>query len=285
MEQIQSDPKLAGVQINWQGVPESTHYWAQSQSGLTQAGAAAVVIAATVLTMGTTTELAAGAGSAISSATDGAISAGVAGAAVQAGLAAVASQAAVGLINEHGNVGAVLKDLSSSQSVKQVLAAMVTAGTLQGLNLNPIGPQAARQGVPATLAANLQAGLARAVVNTAITGGSMEENLRTALKGALLDPVAGAAANEIGDLASQSDGINKFTQELAHAIVGCAVGAGRADNSSGCGAGALGAVVGELSAGAIGPGQNTTQLSGMFAALAVAAAGGSAEQIQIAQQA
>jgi filamentous hemagglutinin len=286
-EQIQSDPKLAGVQINWQGVPESTHYWAQSQSGLTQAGAAAVVIAATVLTMGTTTELAAGAGSAISSATDGVISAGVAGAAVQAGLAAVASQAAVGLINEHGNVGAVLKDLSSSQSVKQVLAAMVTAGTLQGLNLNPIGPQTARQGVPATLAANLQAGLARAVVNTAITGGSMEENLRTALKGALLDTVASSVSAEIGQLAD-SRVIDPFTQELAHAIAGCAVGTARADNAGGCGAGALGAVVGELTgeafANSIQSPAQVSQLSGMFAALAVATVGGSAEQIQIAQQ-
>ncbi|VWX56032.1 hypothetical protein VARIO8X_110086 [Burkholderiales bacterium 8X] len=84
------------------------------------------------------------------------------------------------------------------------------------------------------------------LINSAIQGGSFEQNLKEGLKTALIDTAAASAAGKIGAL-TDAETLNVFTNKVAHAIAGCAAGAVQANKSSGCGAGALGAVIGEIS--------------------------------------
>ncbi|WP_242630900.1 filamentous hemagglutinin N-terminal domain-containing protein [Variovorax paradoxus] len=123
LNQIQNDPALNKVPINWQGVPLEQRQWAESQGSLTEAGGAVVAIVATVLTWGA----ASAAGGAVGGAVGG-TSGVVVGAAVGAGVSSIAAQAAVGLINHNGNISAVLEDLGSSRGVKTILASMLSAG-------------------------------------------------------------------------------------------------------------------------------------------------------------
>ena len=93
------------------------------------------------------------------------------------------------------------------------------------------------------LQTNLVNGIASSLITTAINGGSVEDAIKNAIKGAVINSLAAQGANTIGDAK-----LDIFTSNLAHAILGCAVGSATAGNSSGCAAGAGGAVVGHLSA-------------------------------------
>ncbi|MDR6539780.1 DUF637 domain-containing protein, partial [Variovorax soli] len=211
----------------------------------------------------------------------------VVGGAVQAGVTALASQASVALINNRGDVGGALHELGSSAGVKSLLNAIVTGGVLAGLNLDPTGlptPGGGAQPLMTQLGQNLTAGVARAVIGTAINGGSFERNLSEGIKAALLDTVAAQGANAIGDLTVDGT-LDEFTNKAAHAIAGCMVGVARADRASGCGAGALGAAIGEIAAEAYGRQADTVQFAAMVSGIAVAITGGDASQISIGSQA
>ena len=127
--------------------------------------------------------------------------------------------------------------------------------------------------------------MASSLVSTAINGGSLEENLKNALKNAVISSVAAQGAGMIGDAK-----LDLFSSTLAHAILGCAIGTattGQATGSGGgCAAGAGGAVVGELAAkwyGANVAGATDTDIAN-FAKLATAlvAAGGGAAAMNLA---
>ncbi|SDC49890.1 filamentous hemagglutinin family N-terminal domain-containing protein [Variovorax sp. CF079] len=293
VEQLNNDPKLQG-KIDWVKVEEAHKNWNHEQQGLTPEGAAIVTLVVAYFTAGAASGAGATAGEAAAVATgqgivvEGAVFAAgstvgaVVGGAVTAGLAALASQAAVALINNQFDIGATLNDLGSSASVKNLLTAIVTGGALGGLNLDPTGLPTAgggAQGFMTQLGQNLTAGAARAVIGTAINGGSLEENLKEGLKSAILDTIAAQGANAIGD------NLDGFANKVAHAIAGCAVGAAKADSASGCGAGALGAAIGEIAAEAYGRQADTVQFAGLMSGLAVAIAGGDASQINIGSQA
>lgn len=115
--------------------------------------------------------------------------------------------------------------------------------------------------------------------------GSLEDSLKNNLKNALLDTMAAQSANAIGDITAGDRTLDEFTNKVAHAIAGCAVGAARTDTSSGCGAGAIGAAVGEIAAEAYGRQTDTTAFAAMVSAIAVAATGASAAKINLASQA
>ena len=51
-----------------------------------------------------------------------------------AAFSTLVSQATISTINNGGNLGAVLKELGSSASIKQLATSVATAGTLQGLD-------------------------------------------------------------------------------------------------------------------------------------------------------
>ena len=300
VQQLINDPSFNG-KVDWAKIEEVHKTWDNGHQGLTPEGAAIVTVVVAYFTAGAASGIGAALGDAVSTAgvaamgEGGLIAAGgltvstaVSGA-VTAGLTALASQAAVSLINNQGDVGKTLHDLGSSDSVKSLLTAIVTGGVLGGLNMNPTGlptTGAGSQEFLTQLGQNLQAGAARALINTAINGGSLEDSLKSGLKGAILDTVAAQAANAIGGLSMGDDAVlDGFTNKVAHAIAGCAVGAVRADNAGGCGAGALGAAVGEMAAEAYGRQIDTTQFAAMLGGIAVAIAGGDASQINLASQA
>lgn len=90
------------------------------------------------------------------------------------------------LINNQGDLAGALHDLGSSANVRNLVSAIVTGGVLGGMDLNPTGLPtggAGSQPFLTQLGQNLQAAAARAVINTAINGGSLEHNLGEAIKG------------------------------------------------------------------------------------------------------
>ena len=242
--------------IDWKQVEVINKSWDYKKQGLTQEAAIIVAIVVTIVTWGAASSagaaMATAAGETVAvaaTATTAAVAGSTAGAviagATAAGITTLASQAAIALINNQGDVGAAAKELGSKENVKALATAMVTAGLVQGLGVAFNLPTGA--GTSTTLLGKLQTnlinGVAGSLVSTAINGGSLEDNLKNAIKTAIISSVAAQGAGIIGDLK-----LDKFSSNLAHAILGCAVGSATADSSSGCAAGAGGAVVGHLSA-------------------------------------
>jgi len=281
------------AQVNWSEVELAHKSWNYKQQGLTPEGAAIVSAVVIYFTAGTASSwgaavgngAAVGAGEGVALAGGGtfltgtgATISGVVGGAATAGFTTLATQASISLINNQGDLGKTLHDLGSSQSVRNLVTAMLTGGVLQGLDLNPTGQATANSGgqqFMTQLGQNLKASAASALINTAINGGSLEDNLAQALKAGLLDTVAAQGANFIGDATAN----DFFTNKVAHAMAGCAVGAARTNGS--CSAGALGAAIGEIAAEAYGKKPDTVQLASMVSAIAVAVAGGDASQIAL----
>ncbi|AVQ83997.1 two-partner secretion domain-containing protein [Variovorax sp. PMC12] len=287
VDQLANDPKLSG-KVDWQKVDEVHKNWNYDKQGLTPEGAAVVTLVVAYFTAGA----ASGVGGAVASGVGATgTTATVVSGAVTAGLTALASQTAVAVVNNQGDIGKALNDLGSSANVKSLLTAIITGGVLGGLDLNPTGSPTAGAGSReffTQLGQNLKAGAARALIGTAINGGSLEDSLKNGLKTAILDTVAAQGAIEIG----KEFPVGGFSNYVAHAIAGCAVGAARASN--GCSSGALGAVVGEASAIAYNDGRNvlteglraeTVAFASMFGGLAAAIADGNASQIDIGSQA
>lgn len=302
VSQLQSDPKYAG-KIDWQRVNEVHRTWDYGAQGLTPEGAVIATVVTVYLTAGTASNIGTAAGNSAGSSFAGGtvatlgeggfiaacgvtVSTVVSGA-VTAGITALAGQAAVAVINNQGDLAGALHDLGSSANVRNLLGAIITGGVLGGMDLNPTGLPtngAGAQPFFTQLGQNLQAAAARAVISTAINGGSLEQALGDAIKGAVLDTAAAQAAHGIGNLVKDGQ-LNAFTQAVAHAIAGCAVGAARADSSEDCAAGALGAAIGELAASAYGRQPDTVAFASMISGLAVAIAGGDASQINLGAQA
>lgn len=298
VDQLNKDPALQG-RINWQQVQEAHEQWDHDQQGLTPEGAAILTLVTVYFTgpwaqaAGTTASSSVVTSGVAALGEGGFIAAGgltvstAVGGIVAAGVSTLASQAAVALVNNQFDLGATLSTLGSSESVRSLLTAMVTGGVLAGLNLDPTGLPTVSSGAQpfmVQLQQNLTAGAARALISTAINGGSLEDALAAAIKGSILDTVAAQTAFVIGDLA-QANTLDTFSHAVAHAVAGCAVGAARTDSSGGCAAGAIGAAVGELAAEAYGRQPDTVAFASMMAGMAVAIAGGDAEEINQGSQA
>ena len=114
--------------------------------------------------------------------------------ALRAAVSSLAAQAAISLINNHGDIGKTLKELGSSQTVKAALAAALTAGVLDKIGATEAmksltGPNATFSD---KLTYNLINATGRALTNTAINGGNLEDALKQALVGGI-DADTGAA--------------------------------------------------------------------------------------------
>ncbi|GAB3544862.1 hypothetical protein GCM10027343_20650 [Noviherbaspirillum agri] len=277
VNQIVNDPK---VNINWEQIEDISSKWDYKAQGLTPEGAAVLTVVVAYFTWGA----ASGAGAAVGDATVGTL--GVTGSTIAAGattaaVSTLATQAAIAVANNPTDPGAALKELGSSANVKGLIAAMVTGGALQWLNLPSTGEPALQGGAQKftqQLSQNLQAGVAKAVINTAVYGGSLEDNLKSNLLTAFIDTGAAQGAHAIGDMA-----LDNLTNKIAHAMAGCAAGAATA-GSEGCSAGALGAAMGEIAAEGYGVREDTVQFAGMISGIAAAVAGLDAEQINVASQ-
>lgn len=132
-------------------------------------------------------------------------------------------------------------------------------------------------------------GTTRALVDTAINGGSLGDNLTRSIATAFIDTGAALGATAIG--ANTAPG--SFANFAGHFIAGCAAGALRADSSAGCGAGAIGATLGEATAlmlngnrtaedilaNGLLPG--TLEMASLVGGLGVALAGGDASLVYL----
>jgi hypothetical protein len=291
VNQLISDPALVNS-TSWKTVEEAHKKWQTDQSSLGPVSSAIVMLVVAVATVGAGTAAAGTAGTSATATAGATAGTGMAGAmgltagqtailagAMQAGITTLVGQATISAFNNGGNLAKVFDELGSSQSVKNLLTAMVTGGVLQGLDINPVTGQATENGgrqlFVDQLAQNVKGGVATALIRTAINGGSLEDALKDSLKSAFLNTIAAQTANEIGDL----DG---FMNKLAHAIAGCAVGAASAGNGGGCASGAIGAVIGELTAEAMGRRDDTVAVAALMAGLAAAVAGGDASQVNLA---
>lgn len=242
--------------VDWQKVLLTQKDWDYKQQGLTAAGAAIIVIIITIVTMGTGTAAAAGAagGTAASGTTvglgasmigtagvtttaAGAIVPSALGAMANAAVTSLATQAGISLINNGGDIGKTLKDLGSKDSVKNLAASVVTAGLMSqvstALNLKPDSTVLSDR-----LVNNFTSSVSSTLVQTAIKGGDLEENLKVALLSGLAGALQGELAQQIKDL----ENINYIAHKIAHAIAGCAAGAIQGQ----CEAGAIGGAVGEV---------------------------------------
>ncbi|MND51739.1 Filamentous hemagglutinin [compost metagenome] len=223
--------------VDWQMVLLTQKDWDYKSQGLTGAGAAIIAIVVTMVT--------AGAGAAVVGALGGSAATlgGSAIAMTQAALTSLATQASVSLINNGGNIGKTLKELGSKDSVKNLAASVVTAGLLSqastALNLQLDSTALSDRSI--RLINNFTTSIGSTLVQTAIKGGDLEENLKVALLSGLAGALQGELASQIKDL----ENINYMAHKIAHAIVGCAAGAIQGQ----CEAGAIGGAVGEIVAG------------------------------------
>ena len=245
--ELRNDPALAG-KVDWKAIDAEFQQWDYKSQGLTEAGAALVTLVTAALTGPMT-----GLTSSLTSSIAGSL--GLAGnaaaeAAIQAGLQALINKSAVALVNNQGDLGAALKELGSSASIRSLLTSMVAAGlTVQISDIAGIGAD-----LPATapladrIAQDIQRGLIRATVkasvSTAIEGGKFDENLLGAFRLEAASVLSENVAQEIGK-AYHTGEIDKVSQMIAHAALGCAAGAIAAGD---CKSGAVGGVVGELTA-------------------------------------
>ncbi|WP_219212067.1 DUF637 domain-containing protein [Variovorax boronicumulans] len=289
VKQLNEDPKLQG-KVDWVKVEEAHKQWDYKQQGLTPEGAAIVTLVAAYFAVGPASAagdaaaVAAGQGVVVEGAVFAAGSGvgAVVGGAVTAGLSALAGQISVALINNRGDLAATLHELGSSTNVKNLLTAIATGGVLGGLNLNPTGLPTVGGGTEqfmTQLGQNIQGAAAKALIDTAINGGSLEDNLKNSLKTAFIDTLAAQGTNSIG----KNFPVGELSNYVAHAIAGCAVGAAKADSCAGCGSGAIGAVIGEAAALSYNAGRDvlteglkpdTVAFASMLGGIAAAAAGG-----------
>lgn len=238
--------------VDWNTVILAQKDWDYKSQGLTGAGAAIIVIIVTIVTMGAGT---AGAGAALFGTTTTTTTA-----MANAFVTSLASQASVSLVNNGGDLGATLKDLGSKDSVRNLAASVVTAGLLSqvgtALNLKPDSTLLSDR-----IINNFTTSVGSTLVQTAIKGGDLEENLKVALLAGLAGAIQGELASQIGEHLDKVDpSVFEYTvHKIAHAAAGCAVAAA---TKASCEAGAIGAGVGEIVAGLMVPeGKNILDLT------------------------
>lgn len=215
--------------VDWQKVILAQKDWDYKSQGLTAAGAAILALAIAFATGG------AGVGALL----------GTTGTMTNAALLSLTTQASVSLINNGGDVSATLKYLGSQQAIKGVVTSVVMAGLMP-----QIATQLGVQVNPTLFTDRLYSAFVNstgsALVNTAINGGSLSDNLQSALLAGLASAVQGELAGNIKGL----EDVNYVLHKIAHAAVGCATAAA---SKQSCEAGAIGAGVGEIVAGQLIP--------------------------------
>lgn len=210
--------------INWNQVQLAYDKWDYKQEGLTEAGAAIIALAVTVVTSGAGTGAVLGLNGAAAAATD-------------AAFASLASQASVSFINNKGNIGNTLKELGRSSTVKNLVVAAATAGVADKIGASALNNVSDKQWIN-NLTVNLANAGSAALINTAVNGGSLKDNLEANILAALVNTAHGEAASKIKQLDQ-----HYIAHKIAHAIAGCAAAAA---NKGKCQDGAIGAAVGEI---------------------------------------
>lgn len=230
VEQVRSMP---GVKM--EAVQEAYEQWNYSQQSLSPVASSIIAIALAVATMGGgVAALAAVQGVSVSAV--GATSAAMANAA----FSTLVSQATISTINNGGNLGAVLKELGSSASIKQLATSVATAGALQGLD-NAMGwasaAPAASNAASQPAASNLFSwdtfnrvtshSVVTAGINTTINGSHFADAFKASLLSNIQGEVGKATASWIGDQGIKFDAANSPLAEVgkiaAHGVTSGAI--------------------------------------------------------------
>ncbi|WP_367110489.1 DUF637 domain-containing protein [uncultured Psychrobacter sp.] len=152
---------------------------------------------------------------------------------------ALQTQAAITLINNKGDISKTLKDMASSDTVRNMTTAALTAGVGAQLGLG----SAATDTFGQKLANGVGTGVTQAVVDATINGMSFEEALKNSLRSSLVDVFA---AQTFSSFIKGFDS-DYFADNLTHKLVAAGVGCVSASaKKQSCDAGALGAAVGEM---------------------------------------
>jgi filamentous hemagglutinin family protein len=236
--QLASEPGLGYLgqlaqrpDIDWQGIATAHQDWDYKAQGLTQEGAIVLTAVVAILTYGSGAEL-------VGAAADAAVTTAVA----NAGFTALATTTAVSLANNGGDLGKTLGDLGSSDTVKNVVSSMLTAGLTQGFSQYLQGQQLlvsdlSRASLGERFAHYATRAAVGAGVQSAVFGQSLEETAKTAL----INSVAQSLTSEIGDWGKGSETL--VAKTLAHAAVQCAAASAQGKD---CGSAALGAATAEV---------------------------------------
>ncbi|WP_170829080.1 DUF637 domain-containing protein, partial [Pseudomonas sp. 21C1] len=167
-------------------------------------------------------------------ATSPAIAAGWANVALTAAATGATSNAAVSVINNRGDLGAVLKDVTSSDNLKGYATSALTAGFTTGVldgafgvtgdNVNKVtkGFDLSKTSDLVNFGSYLGAqGAVQAVAQTAVQGGSLGDNLRNALTKQVQHLLQAVAFNAAGDLALGNTWEEGSPEKITlHALVG-----------------------------------------------------------------
>jgi hypothetical protein len=217
--------------VNWQQVQLAHNQWNYKQEGLTPAGAA-LLAAAVAWAMPVT-------GVQAANSLFGANLTGASAAMANAAFMNLASTAAITFVNNKGNIGKTLEALAKSETVKGIIAAALTAGVMDKLGATTtMKDLSAKTGFSEKLTYNLINAGGRALTNTAINGGNLEDALKQALIDGLVDTAHGQVASQIKLLEA-----DYLAHKLAHALAGCIAGAAAQGT---CKDGAIGGAVGEI---------------------------------------
>ncbi|MFC4860100.1 two-partner secretion domain-containing protein [Pseudomonas sp. MAHUQ-62] len=219
---VEADPNLAWIKeleqrgdVDWQRVKEIHDSFKYSHSGL-GAGAQLAIAIAMAATVGPA------AGAAVGGGTGSAI--------VGAVATTAATKGSVSVINNQGDLGAVFKDATSKESLKDYVVAGATAGLTSSLFDKLFGTQTntftdkvnnvdlgTLEGV-GNFAGNQLAQSGTAAALNKLMG--RDASFRDALQGALYNTLAAAAFNAVGDF-TEDKWVDGSPQKVAiHAIVG-----------------------------------------------------------------
>lgn len=219
---VKADPQLAWLKqaeargdVDWRQVKEIHDSFKYSHSGL---GPASQIIIAIVMA------------AVVGPAAGGLAGGGTTGAVVGSVATAASTNATTSFINNGGNLGAVLKDVTSSDAMKGYVISGVTAGLttgvfddLTGTKTNPftgkvIPPNLSTWTGVGQLAANqtLQSGTSMLLSKALGQGGSASD----ALKSALFNTLAAASFNLVGDYTKDVLADGSLPKVAVHAMVG-----------------------------------------------------------------
>ncbi len=245
---VEADPQLAWLKeaekrgdVDWRRVQEVHDSWKYSHSGLGAGAQIVIAIIVTYLTAGAASGAiaAAGAGTSMAGATVAATattSAGWLNAAGTAVLSGMAGTGAVSTINNRGNLGNVLKDVTSSDALRGYAVGGVTAGLTAGVfdqwtstqtgtstavpNTGAVTPAAGLgtwQGIGQFTTNQLLQGGTSALVDRALGG---EGNLGDAMRSSLANAFAAYGFNLVGDSTAGVMDDGSLGKIGLHALVG-----------------------------------------------------------------
>ncbi|MCP2052741.1 UNVERIFIED_ORG: hypothetical protein J3D59_002601 [Pseudomonas fluorescens] len=245
---VKADPQLAWLKeaekrgdVDWRQVKELHESFKYSNSGLGAGAQIIIAIIVTYFTMGAASGAiaAAGTGTSMAGATAAATATSAAGWANAAGsvvLGGMASNGAISTINNRGNLGAVLKDVTSSDAMRGYVVSGVTAGLTAGVYDKWTSTQTGTStalpntgAVATTSPLSTWQGVGQFTANQALQNGTSvlvdralggEARLGEALQNSLANAFAAYGFNLVGDVSKGRFTEGGITKIGLHALMG-----------------------------------------------------------------